>query len=209
MAVVDLCSEITKPSPNLSHGELLDSRTGCIIARLPASGAPCDCERDTKGRAAVECLKCGGSGFTVFRRPRGVEPVDAQDDGFCSYEAALMLRDQGGMRTDVLGASVEELMHRDIAKRTSSGSGRRREKKAKAGEPHPKTARDGREELHPDTRVRRGRPPAYCELGTSIPTARRVAVKMTIAPETLAAILAEGISLVELTERILASHFAA
>lgn len=198
MAVVDLSSETPRARPDTSRGEKFDW-LGRIEARLPASGVECDGEKDTKGRHAVEC-RCEGSGFVIFRRPRNVDPVDAADEGFASYEVALTLRDQGGMRTDRLGASAEELMAHPIADRTSSGSGRRRTAKAKSGEPQPKTARDGREELHPDTRARRGRPPTFVELGTKVPTARHVCIKMTISPETFAALLAEGMPIVELTE---------
>jgi hypothetical protein len=207
VAVVDLSSEAQHAKPDTSRGEKFDW-LGRIEARLPASGVECDGEKDTKGRHAVEC-RCEGSGFVIFRRPRNVEPVDAADDGQSAYEQALLLRDNGGMRTDRMGASAEELMAHPIADRTSSGSGRRRTAKAKSGEQQPKTARDGREELHPETRARRGRPPTFVELGTSTPTARHVCVKMTIAPETMAALIAEGISLVELSERILAMHYAA
>jgi hypothetical protein len=208
MPIVDLSSESKRATPDTSRGEKFDW-LGRIEARLPASGEPCRCERDTKGRAAVECSQCGGSGFSVFRRPRNVEPVDAADEGVASYEVALALRDQGGMRTDRLGASAEELMAHPIADRTSSGSGRRRTAKAKSGEPQPKTARDGREELHPDTRARRGRPPTFVELGTSTPTARHVCIKMTISPETFAALLAEGMPIVELTEWGLSMNWSA
>jgi hypothetical protein len=139
------------------RGEAVDRR-GRIYAALPGEVIECDeLVRQRSGKHFPNC-KCAGTRTVIVRRPT-TDPAYAADDGLTAAFVALASREARG--DAYMGDSTGRLMAGPSHEYGAGSSGSRRHNKPQpkksTGEPHPKTANDGREEPWLEVKAAAGR----------------------------------------------------